>query len=69
MCEHTVCPISSYPFHIVRYYIKWVTISLTHSITSSGIIVSLVGHNMQREREKTIVELRKIVKMNTETIR
>ena len=28
----TVCPRSSYPFHIVIYYIKWVTISWTYSI-------------------------------------
>ena len=28
----TVCPSSSDPFHIVTYYIKWVTTSWTHSI-------------------------------------
>ena len=30
----TVCPKSSGPFHIVTYYIKWVTTSSTHSIMS-----------------------------------
>ena len=25
----TVCPISSYPFYIVTYYIRWVTTSWT----------------------------------------
>ena len=29
---NTVCPKSSDPFHIVSYYIKWVTTSWTHSI-------------------------------------
>ena len=28
----TVCPRSSDPFYIVTYYMKWVTISWTHSI-------------------------------------
>ena len=27
----TVCPKSSDPFHIISYYIKWVTTSWTHS--------------------------------------
>ena len=26
---HTICPRSSYPFHILTYYIKWVTTSGT----------------------------------------
>ena len=29
--DGTVCPGSSDPFYIVTYYIKWVTISWTHS--------------------------------------
>ena len=29
---YTVCPRSSGPFYIVRYYIKWITISWTYSI-------------------------------------
>ena len=28
---YTVCPGSSDPFHIVKYYLKWVTTSWTHS--------------------------------------
>ena len=28
---YTVCPRSNCPFYIVRYYIKWVTTSWTHS--------------------------------------
>ena len=32
----TVCPGSSDPFYIVTYYIKWVTTSWTHIITSQG---------------------------------
>ena len=28
----TICPGSSDPFYVVTYYIKWVTISWTHSI-------------------------------------
>ena len=27
----TVCPRSTYPFHIASYYIKWVTTSWTYS--------------------------------------
>ena len=30
--QYTICPGSSDPFYIVGYYIKWVTISWTHSI-------------------------------------
>ena len=29
---YTVCPGSSDPFHVVSYYIKWVTASWTYSI-------------------------------------
>ena len=29
---HTVCPGSTDPFHVVTYYIKWVTTSWTHSM-------------------------------------
>ena len=29
--SRTLCPGSSDPFYIVTYYIKWVTISWTHS--------------------------------------
>ena len=32
----TVCPGSSDPFYTVRYYIKWVITSLTHSIMLIG---------------------------------
>ena len=28
----TICPRSSYPFYVERYYIKWVTTSWTHSM-------------------------------------
>ena len=30
--HYTICPRSSGPFHIVAYYIKWVTTSWTYSI-------------------------------------
>ena len=29
---YTVCPRSSDPFYIVRYYLKWVTTSWTYSL-------------------------------------
>ena len=32
MLGHTVCPVSSDPFYVVTYYIKWVTTYWTHSI-------------------------------------
>ena len=32
-CRSTVCPISSDPFYIVRYYIKWVAILLGHIVS------------------------------------
>ena len=34
---NTVCPGSSYPFYIVSYYIKWVTLSWTHSTYERGL--------------------------------
>ena len=30
---YTICPVSSDPFYIVTYYIKWVTTSWIHGIT------------------------------------
>ena len=35
---HTLCPRSSDPFHIVAYYIKWVTTSLTDSTYNTQAI-------------------------------
>ena len=35
---YTMCPRSSYPIYIVRYYIKWVTTSWTYKILSKFTI-------------------------------
>ena len=37
---HTVCPISSYPFYILSYNIKWVTTSWTHSMSKKAWPIS-----------------------------
>ena len=44
---YTICPRSSYPIYIVRYYIKWVTTSWTYNILSKFTLYDgsrLLGH-------------------------
>ena len=37
---YTVCPRSSDPFHIARYYKKWVTTSWTYSIQDASVVAT-----------------------------
>ena len=49
-CISTVCPGSSDTFHIVSYYIKWVTTSWTHGISACIDMVCQINSNAYSNR-------------------
>ena len=59
----TVCPRSSHPFHIVSYYMKWVTTSWTYSIYKQGHSVykpaqNLLTKNIQKKKYVPLYSIR-----------
>ena len=55
MGNYTVCPGSSDPFHIVRYYIKWATTSWTHSTSwTDGTMVLIICYFLLRALTQTV---------------
>ena len=44
--DHTVCPRSSDPSDIARYYMKWVTTSWAYSIVKKPLFIALYSNLM-----------------------